>query len=326
MPNSRASRDPRNVVALVYDGLCTFEFGLCAEVFGLNRPEVGSDWYSFTAVAAEPGRLHAAGGLAFTATGGQRELAKAGTIVVPGWRHVDEPVPLRMVEILREAHGQGARILTICSGVFALAATGLLDGHQATTHWRYVSTLRSRYGAIEVLPDRLYVEADRLTTSAGSAAGIDMLLHVVREDYGNEVVNSVARRLVMHSHRQGGQQQFVPQPVADEYEADRLSPLLDKIRGDLGSTFSVATLAAEAGMSMRTFQRRFVAMTGKPVGRWIAEERIAAACRLLENSALPMAIIAERSGLGSAENLQYHFRKRLDVSPGQYRARFRIPA
>ncbi len=320
-PNS--ARDPRRVVALVYDELCTFEFGIAAEVFGLARPELPCDWYRFSSIAVESGPLRAAGGLAVVPTANASDLDVAGTIIIPGWRSIDSEVPRHLLETLRDAYSGGARILTICSGAFVLAQTGLLDNRSATTHWRYAGQFRARFPRVELLADQLYVDADRLITSAGSAAGIDMLLHVVREDYGTDIVNAVARRLVMHAHRQGGQKQFVEQPVPAAYEANRLAPLLDVIREDLKTEWSVQRIAKTAGMSTRTLQRRFTALTGSSAGQWITSERLARAQHLLENTSLSMQRIAEQTGLGGADNLQYHFRKRLGLSPGDYRRRFR---
>ncbi|HSK95099.1 MAG TPA: DJ-1/PfpI family protein, partial [Euzebyales bacterium] len=203
----------RTVAAIAYDGLCTFEFGIAVEVFGLPRPELDLDWYEFMVCAAEPGPLHATGGVRVAADHGLAAVAGAGTVVVPGWRDPDEPPPPALVDALLRAHARGARLLSICSGVFVLAATGLLDGRPATTHWRYAERLARRHPRITVLPDVLYVDDGELLTSAGSAAGIDLCLHVVRRDHGAHVAAQVARRLVSAPHRDGGQAQFVPRPL-----------------------------------------------------------------------------------------------------------------
>src|SRR5215467_9261722 len=178
---SRASRD---VVALIYDGLCTFEFGIVVEVFGLPRPEMGLYWYRFHSCSIDGGRVRATGGMFVESDTNLARLARAGTVVIPGWKSPDEPPPRRLLELLRRAHARGARLVSICSGVFVLAATGLLDGKAATTHWRYVDALRSRYPQIRVEPDVLYIDAGTILTSAGSAAGIDLCLHMVRCDFG----------------------------------------------------------------------------------------------------------------------------------------------
>ncbi|MFZ2870855.1 DJ-1/PfpI family protein, partial [Zavarzinia sp.] len=185
------------VVALAYDGLCTFEFGLAVEVFGLPRPEMGPDWYRFAVASVDPGPLRATGGVRLLVDGGLEMLDQAGTIIVPGWRGADVPVPEALREALRRAAGRGARLLSICSGVFVLAAAGLLEGRRATTHWRYAARLAAAYPAIMVDADVLYVDEGQVLTSAGSAAGLDLCLHLVRRDFGAEAANRVARRLAV---------------------------------------------------------------------------------------------------------------------------------
>ena len=221
MPKRRRRPQPlenRLVVALAYDGLCTFEFGVAAEIFGLDRPEMGNAWYRFRDAAIEPGPLRAMGGISVAADGGLSLVENAGTIIVPGWRGADSPVPQRLLKALRRAHKRGARLLSFCSGVFVLAATGLLDGRRATTHWRYSDTLASAYPEVTVVPDVLYVDEGNVLTAAGSAAGIDLSLHLVRRDWGAAAANSVARRLVVPSHRDGGQAQFIEAPVPEATE------------------------------------------------------------------------------------------------------------
>lgn len=217
------SRDPnRLVVALAYDGLCTFEFGVAVEVFGLARPEMGEDWYRFAVAAVDDGEMRATGGVRFTADGGLELVEQAGTIIVPGWRGMDAPVPDALCAALQRAHAKGARLLSICSGVFVLAASGLLDGKRATTHWRYTEALKERYPAITVLPDVLYVDEGTVLTSAGSAAGIDLCLHLIRRDFGTKAANMVARRLVVPPHRDGGQAQFIDKAVPELHERQGL--------------------------------------------------------------------------------------------------------
>ncbi len=210
MPNPSAEPNGPLVAALVYDGLCTFEFGVAYEIFGLPRPELGSGWYRFATAAVGEGAMRAAGGLAVAAAGGAEVLAEASLIVIPGWRGADAPVPEALQDALRLAVGRGARIATLCSGVFVPAAAGLLDGKRASTHWRYAELLRKRHPRITVDADVLYVDNDDILTAAGSAAGIDLCLHIVRKDFGIAAANSVARRLVVPPHRDGGQAQFIP--------------------------------------------------------------------------------------------------------------------
>lgn len=309
------------VAALVYDGLCTFEFACAAEVFGLPRPELGPDWYRFQTCAPRRGRLRSQYGFNFTADAGLDRLAMAGTIIIPGWKSIEAPVPRRVCDALRQAHARGARLLSICSGSFVLAATGLLDERRATTHWLYAEEMQRRYPRIHVDADVLYVDEGRLLTSAGSAAGLDLCLHLVRRDYGPEVANQVARRLVIPPHRDGGQAQFVERPV-QKSERNALSSLLDKLRRRLDEPFSIPELAGMVAMSERTFMRRFKAATGTTPADWLTIARLDRARELLETTAYPVDRIAADCGLGTAMTLRHHFRQRLGLNPTTYRHRF----
>src|SRR5215469_10718991 len=283
------------VVAVAYDQLCTFEFGCTVELFALTRPELPVSWYEFTVCAAERGPLRAAGGVVVRVPHSLRLLDSADTIVIPGWRGIDEPPPQPLLSKLRRAFERGARLCSICSGVFVLAAAGVLDGRRATTHWRYVAPLAARYPRIRVEPNALYVDEGRVLTSAGSAAGLDMLLHLVRRDFGARIANQVAQRLVAPPHREGGQAQFVPRPVAAD-ERGRLARLLDFIRAHPAARHTLATLASRAAMSTRTLQREFRAATGQAPYEWIVAERVARARELLEGTTLPQESIAARVG------------------------------
>ena len=327
MPTSKPARKARNplVVALVYDGLCAFEFSCAAEVFGLARPELGPDWYRFETCSR--GRsVSSQYGMRMRAANGLERLHAAGTIVIPGWQGIDVPAPQAILDALRGAHARGARLLSICSGAFVLAATGLLDGRRATTHWRYAEALQRRYPAICVDPNVLYVDEGSVLTSAGSAAGLDLCLHLVRRDYGSAIANQVARRLVIPPHRDGGQAQFLERPVEDRErksgQPKSLSVLLDKIRKRPGQSWRIGELARLAAMSERTFMRRFRAATGLSPADWVTRARVDAARELLENTALPIDHIAERCGLGTPTTLRHHFRKKVGASPAQYRKRF----
>jgi AraC family transcriptional regulator, transcriptional activator FtrA len=218
MPKRLLRAGPANprVVAIAYDGLCTFEFGCAVEVFGLPRPEMGDNWYRFAVAGTEPSPLRATGGVHVIADGGLDLLHQAGTVIVPGWRSADAPVPQALCEALRGAHAAGARILSLCSGAFVLAAAGLLDDRAATTHWRYAEKLVQRHPRVRFVSDVLYVDEGDVLTAAGSAAGLDLCLHLVRRDFGPEIANQVARRLVLPAHRQGGQAQYVERPVPRE--------------------------------------------------------------------------------------------------------------
>ncbi len=311
-------------VALLYDGLCTFEFGIVAEVFGLPRPEMGEAWYRFASCSIEDGPLRAHGGFTLTPDHGIELIDRADIIVVPGWKGSDEPVPEDLCDRLRTAHGRGTRLVSICSGAFVLAATGLLDGGTATTHWRYAEALRERYPAVGVDHASLYRSHGRVFTSAGSAAGLDLLIEIVRQDFGPEAANSVARRLVMPAHRTGGQAQFLERPVPVRRKTE-VAPLLDRMRAELGGSWPLTRMAEECRMSLRTFVRRFVEATGSPPGDWLAAERIEEAKRLLAAGHLSVDEIAAVVGLGGADTLRHHFRRRVGISPGEFRTASALP-
>jgi AraC family transcriptional activator FtrA len=320
-PKSRAGTFNPLVVALAYDGLCAFEFACAAEVFGLPRPELGQGWYRFETCAMKGRKIMGQYGLSMEVDGGLDRLAAAGTIVIPGWQGVGAPVPQPVMDALRTAHRHGARLLSICSGSFVLAATGLLDGKRATTHWRYAEELRRRYPLVQVDPEVLYVDEGQILTSAGSAAGLDLCLHLVRRDYGPAVANQVARRLVIPPHRDGGQAQFLERPV-DQRERGSLSALLDKIARRLSEPMRIAELARLAAMSERTFMRRFRETTGMTPADWITRMRVDRARELLECTRLSIEQIAARTGLGTATTLRHHFRRKVGVSPVEYRRQF----
>jgi AraC family transcriptional activator FtrA len=255
------------------------------------------------------------------ADGGLELLDDAGTIIVPGWKGLDVAPSGALVAALLRAHARGARIVTICSGVFLLAATGLLDGHRATTHWRYAEALQRRHPDIEVDPNVLYVDEGQLLTSAGSAAGLDLCLHLVRRDHGPEIANQVARRLVIAPHRNGGQAQFIERPMQARPES-RLSSLFDTMRARLTEPWSNAELARLAAMSERTFLRRFREATGSTPADFLIAARVDRARELLEATSLPVEEVATQSGFGAVATLRHHFQRRLGVSPATYRQRF----
>lgn len=319
-PDAAAPQGPL-VVALLYDGLCTFEFGIVAEVFGLARPEMGTGWYRFASCAIEPGPLRAHGGFSILPDGGTDLLDRADLIVVPGWKGADAPVPVALVDSLRSAHARGARLASICSGAFVLAATGLLDGGTATTHWRYAHALRQQFPKIEVDETSLYRGSEGLFTSAGSAAGIDLMIEIVRQDFGPAAANSVARRIVMPAHRSGGQAQFLERPVHSRPDA-QIAPLLDRIRLTLHRPWTIGDLARDMKMSKRTFERRFFEATGSPPGEWLIDERVEAAKQMLASTTRPMEDVAQAVGLASAHALRHHFRRRVKLSPSEYRQSF----
>lgn len=310
---------PHHVAILAYDGLCTFEFGCAVELFALHRPELGVAWYSHAVCSVEPGPLRAMGGLSVVAPHGLEAIDAADTIVIPGWHDVDQAPPPALAEALRRAHARGARLCAICSGSFVLAHAGLLDGRKATTHWRYLERMAQSFSAVLVEQGVLYTEDSRIVTSAGSAAGLDMLLHVVRSDFGVEVANRVAQRLVVPAHRDGDQAQLVTRPLPSG-ERNAIAQLMDWVRGNLRAGHTVESMAAQAHMGTRTFQRRFKDGTGLSPSAWLVRERVALAEQILETRpTLAIDAVADLAGLGSAESLRHHFRTQGLPSPSRYR-------
>ena len=314
-------KKPPQVCILAYDGLCSFEFGICVEIFAKERPELDVDWYDCKVVAEQPGPMAMEGGLSVQVPHGLDHISRADLILIPGWRGVDVPISNPLADLLREAFARGATIASICSGAFVLAEAGLLQDKRATTHWRYVEAFESKYPAIELDPDVLYVDEGQVLTSAGSAAGLDLCLHLVRRDFGVQVANSVARRLVLPAHREGGQVQFISRPVAKHRHAD-ISALMDEVRETLDQDWAISQFAEKVGMSRRTLIRRFKDATGKSPLAWLTAERVAYAKELLESTKLSINEIADQTGLGTPETLRHHFRKNVGVSPMSYRASF----
>jgi len=311
------------VVILAYDRLCTFEFGCAFEVFGLSRPEMGPGWYRCLTAAVEPQPIRGAGGLRLEADGGLDLLDAADTIVIPGWRGMDAAAPPALLEALRRANAAGTRIVSICGAAFVLAQAGLLTGRRATTHWHHVSALASRYPDVVVEREALYVDEGDILTSAGSAAGLDLCIHIVRKDFGAKAANSVARRLVVAAHRDGGQAQFIERPLPPP-SGTRLSDLLETIQRLLSEKWTVERMAAEAHVSVRTIQRHIHEATGLAPGEWIQRQRVSYARDLLEETALSVEEIAIRAGFGTATNFRQHFRSATGLPPASYRSRFHL--
>ena len=312
--------EPHPIAILAYDGLCLFEFGCAFEVFGLSRPEMGANWYRCVIAAAEDGALRGVGGVHVVADGGLELLADARTIVIPGWRGKNAPVPPPLLQALRQAHARGCRLVSICGGAFVLAQAGLLAGKRATTHWHHIEELSRAFPDIIIEPDVLYVDEGLLMTSAGSAAGLDLCLHVVRQDFGAKAANSVAHRLVVAAHRGGGEVQLVKRPVPRRAGA-KLSVLMQTIRAQLSESWPVERMASEAGMSVRGIHRHMRDATGMAPGEWLLAERLAHARDLLEETRLPIEKVAIEVGFGSGATLRNHFRKATGLSPALYRSR-----
>ena len=311
------------VAVVVSDGVNPFEAAVACEVFGLDRPELGVPWYRFL-VCAPQRRVATTGGFAMDVPHGLDAAAAADTVIVPAApveRRTMEPAVL---EALQVAHARGARMVSFCSGAFTLAEAGLLDGRRATTHWLYTGQFRVRFPRVRLDPDVLFVDDGDVLTSAGTAAGIDLALHLVRLDHGAEIANAVARRMVVPPHRDGGQAQFVQAPHVPRTSDDGAIPrLLDELRGELDADLDVAQMASRALMSPRTFARRFREVTGTTPARWLARQRIEYAQQLLESTELDIELVAARSGLGSGATLRDRFRRELGTTPTAYRRTFR---
>jgi len=311
------------VVCLAFDGLAPFELGVAAEVFALARPELDTGhWYEFALCAPEAGPLRVTGGFAVVAPHGLEALERADTVIVPGVPDPHEDPPPAVLDALRAAHARGARMVSICSGAFALAAAGLLDGLEAATHWRYAALLAERFPAVRVNAGVLYLDNGSVLTSAGTAAGIDLCLHLVRRDHGAEVANRVARRMVVAAHRDGGQAQFIEQPVPSGPADDPVGRAMQHALARLGEPLSVAELARSAHLSPRQLERRFQAATGTSPGRWLIGQRVQASLPLLESGAQSVEAVAGEVGFTPA-GYRRHFRARLGISPAAYRQRFR---
>lgn len=325
MGSSRAGARRHTVAAVISDGVAPFELAVACEVFGIDRSELADPWYRFVVCADGPTPVRTQVGFTIDTPHGLDEVRRADTVVVPAWGALRVPSP-ELLDALRAAHARGARLLSVCTGAFVLAATGLLDGRRATTHWMYADLLAERHPAIRVDPKVLYVDEGDVMTSAGTAAGIDLCLHVVRLDHGAEVANAVARRMVVPPHRDGGQAQFVEAPVAAASGDDPLAGVLGWALEHLDRPLSVDELAGMAHMSPRTFARRFRAVTGTTPHQWLLGQRVLLASRLLETTEEPVERVARRCGMGTAANLRVHFQRAVGTTPQAYRRTFRRAA
>jgi transcriptional regulator GlxA family with amidase domain len=313
----------RTVAVVAFDDVAVFELAVPCEVFGIDRSAMGVPNYRLMVCGVEPGPIRTGAGFTMTPSHGLRALAQADTIIVPSWKRVDEVPPPKLVNALQRAHRRGARIASLCSGAFVLAYAGLLDGKRATTHWMHSAALADRFPAVDVDPSVLYVDEGDILTSAGTAAGIDLCLHMVRKDHGAEVANVYARRMVVPPHRDGGQAQFLEAPVPVCDGDDVISPTMAWALEHLDEPLTVDQLAARSAMSPRTFARRFKTTAGTTPLQWLVQQRLAAAQRMLETTDLGIELVAERSGFGTAAALRIHFNRNLGVAPLAYRQTFR---
>ncbi|MET8246241.1 helix-turn-helix domain-containing protein [Streptomyces sp. NPDC005202] len=311
------------VAVLLFSGGPIFESSIPLSVFGIDRQDAGVPRYRLLVCAGEDGPLRTTGGLELTAPHGLEAIARAGTVVVPAWRSITSPPPEEALDALRRAHEEGARIVGLCTGAFVLAAAGLLDGRPATTHWMYAPTLAKRYPSVHVDPRELFVDDGDVLTSAGTAAGIDLCLHIVRTDHGNEAAGALARRLVVPPRRSGGQERYLDRSLPEEIGADPLAEVVAWALEHLHEQFDVETLAARAYMSRRTFDRRFRSLTGSAPLQWLITQRVLQAQRLLETSDYSVDEVAGRCGFRSPVALRGHFRRQLGSSPAAYRAAYR---
>ncbi|MFC9913554.1 helix-turn-helix domain-containing protein [Streptomyces sp. NPDC059862] len=311
------------VAVLLFSGGPIFESSIPLSVFGIDRQDAGVPRYRLLVCGGEEGPLRTTGGLELSAPHGLEAIARAGTVVVPAWRSITSPPPEEALDALRRAHEEGARIVGLCTGAFVLAAAGLLDGRPATTHWMYAPTLAKRYPSVHVDPRELFVDDGDVLTSAGTAAGIDLCLHIVRTDHGNEAAGALARRLVVPPRRSGGQERYLDRSLPEEIGADPLAEVVAWALEHLHEQFDVETLAARAYMSRRTFDRRFRSLTGSAPLQWLITQRVLQAQRLLETSDYSVDEVAGRCGFRSPVALRGHFRRQLGSSPAAYRAAYR---
>jgi AraC family transcriptional regulator, transcriptional activator FtrA len=316
-------KDLHSVVALVQSPQGPFEIGCVVEVFGVHRDSIPAR-YELTMCAEKPGQVATAtAGLSLTVTEGLSALDTADTIVVAGWRPFDAPVSAAVRQALRRAHKRGSRLATICTGAFALAQTGLLDGRRATTHWARAAELQAHFPSVHVDPNVLYVDEGDVATSAGAGAGIDLCLHLVRKDQGAGYAAEVARYMVMPPHREGGQAQYARAPAAPT-PPPSLAELLDWVSGRLDQPITIDDMADHIHVSSRTLARRFAEQLGASPGQWLLVQRINAARMMLEETDLPVDAIASRVGLASANNLRRRFHAALRTTPAAYRRAFRV--
>jgi transcriptional regulator GlxA family with amidase domain len=318
----KAARGRKTVAAVVLNGVAPFELAVACEVFGIDRSDLGVPAYRFLVCAAELPPIRTSIGFTIDTPHGLEGLREADLIVVPPGQGTHGTPPPSLLEELRRAHDRGARIMSVCTGAFILAAAGLLDGRRATTHWAHAAELAERHPNIKLDPGVLYVDDGDILTSAGTAAGIDLCLHIVRQDHGAEIANVVARRMVVAPHRDGGQAQFVDQPLPDLPACDPFTETLVWVEQHLDDLISVEDLASRSAMSPRTFARRFRATTGTTPHQWLLRQRVLLAQRLLETTDLSVDLIAGRCGLGTATNLRQHFQRLLRTTPNAYRRTF----
>jgi AraC family transcriptional regulator, transcriptional activator FtrA len=315
-------RDAHAVAIVIYDGVTAFELGVACDVFGDEWATMfGVPWYRSFVCGIAPGLVTTDSGFQILPAHGLDRIRSAGTVIVLPTVSFKQ-VPAEVLDVLRQAHARGSRIVSLCTGAFALAGAGLLDGRRATTHWTECDELARRHPNVTVDPGVLFVDGGDILTSAGSAASIDLCLHVVRQDYGNEIATQLARQLVVPPQRDGGQAQYIDAPMPELDGASLFAGTVCWLQEHLDEPITVEDLAARSAMSPRTFARRFLASTGTTPHQWLVRQRVQLAQRLLETSDLPMDSVAEKSGFSTAANLRKHFSRALHTSPYAYRRTF----
>ena len=315
-------RGAHEVAILVCDGVTVFELGVACEVFGNDWSAMfGVPWYRSFVCGFTPGPVTVDAGFQMLAAHGLERIRSAGTVIVLPTVSI-AGFPPWMPEILRQAHARGSRIVSLCTGAFALAGAGLLDGRRATTHWTECDELARRHPKVTVDPGVLYIDEGDILTSAGSAAGIDLCLHVVRQDYGTEIATQLARQLVVPPQRDGGQAQYIDAPMPELDSSSLFADTVCWLQEHLDEPITVEELAARSAMSLRTFARRFLASTGTTPYQWLVRQRVQLVQRLLETSGLPIDEVAEKSGFSTAANLRKHFSRAVHTSPQAYRRTF----
>ncbi|CAN5284370.1 helix-turn-helix domain-containing protein [soil metagenome] len=309
----------KKIVLLAIPGLAPFEFGVVCEVFGIDRSEMGGPTFDFTIATAEPGAVRTSLGFTMMIESDLSVAADADLVAVPA--HGVGPVDERYLEVIRAAVARGAWVMSVCSGAFALAQAGVLDGRRATTHWMHTDRLAREYPTIDVDPNVLFVEDGTIVSGAGTAAGIDAALHIVRKELGASAANVVARRMVVPPQRDGGQAQYIATPI-QEHRSDSFALVTDWMLANLDKELPIEQLARKALMSSRTFARRFRADMGTTPAAWLNRQRIIRAQQLLEQTDHGLETIAQRTGFGTAAVMRHHFLKVLQTTPTAYRRTF----
>jgi transcriptional regulator GlxA family with amidase domain len=318
------SRDLATVAVLMFDGAPMFETSTPISVFGVDRTINDAPKFDLLPIAAEGRPVTTTGGIRMEAPNRLDDLDRAGIVIIPSWRDAHERPPQDVLDAIVAAHGDGALIVSLCMGAFVLCATGLVDGRRVSTNWFCAPVLAELHPQVEVDASVLYVDNGDVIASAGTSAGIDACLHVVRRIWGARAATAIARRMVVPPLRSGGQAQYIAQPVPDGNEDDDLADVMNYVLENLGSRLDAGQLARQAHLTRRTFDRRFREATGSSPMRWVLGQRILQAQRLLEDTDLSVDAVASQVGLSTGVTLRPHFRRVVGVSPQRYREAFRL--